>query len=147
MRRRLLVALSWLVPMSQALAGDLDLPMLRGSSPYIPAAPVYTNWSGFYVGGQAGYGGANVNFAGATQSLLAMILQQLAIEDTANVNPPPSQWAVLGKAVNQGPSYGGFVGYNSQWDNVVLGIDFNLSHSHYFASAQSVSPPLERVVS
>ena len=31
------------------------MPTLRGSSPFIPAAPTYTRWAGFYVGGQIGY--------------------------------------------------------------------------------------------
>jgi outer membrane immunogenic protein len=139
--RRLLAVLCWLALISHAFADDFDLGPLRGSNPFVPAAPVYTNWSGFYIGGQAGYGNAHMDFSGASKSLVQTMLQQLALENQQHV----SEWVVLGKSDNQGSTYGGFFGYNGQWDNLVLGFDVNFSRSHFFADAPSV--PLARVTS
>ena len=49
-----LVVLCLLAFMTQTHAQEFDVPTLRGSSPFIPAAPKYTRWAGFYVGGQIG---------------------------------------------------------------------------------------------
>jgi hypothetical protein len=47
-----------------AIVADLDLDILRGSQPVGPAT--FTRWSGFYAGGQIGFGDANADFSGAT---------------------------------------------------------------------------------
>ena len=62
-------------------------PTLRGSSPFVPAAPIYTRWSGFYVGGQVGYSSAGMDFAGATQPLIASPAR-IALENEQH----PSRW-------------------------------------------------------
>ena len=59
--RRLFVALALIGFASAAGAADYELsdpPILRGSNPvvqtpYVPAPPTFTRWSGFYAGGQA----------------------------------------------------------------------------------------------
>src|SRR5262245_31905613 len=105
--RRLLV-LVWLIGLGvQAAAGDFDIPTLRGTSTYapgytppgalpefgyVPAAPRYLRWSGFYAGGQAGYGVSNIDFTRATQALAAVELRVLTLENEQHV----SQWEVLG---------------------------------------------------
>jgi opacity protein-like surface antigen len=86
-----------------------------------------------------------MDFSGATKPLIALMLQQLALENPTQVNPPVSQWTVLGKADSQRPTYGGFFGYNSQWDNVVIGFDFQFNSSKFAADAPST--PIARVVS
>ena len=68
--RRVICALAVLVFASPAFAADLDLDILRGSQPVGPAT--FTRWSGFYVGGQFGYGDANADFSSATQPLVAL---------------------------------------------------------------------------
>jgi outer membrane immunogenic protein len=55
-----------------------------------------------------------------------------------------SQWPVLGLADNQGATYGGFFGYNTQWDDVVIGLDVNLNRSNFFANAPA--DPIQRAV-
>src|SRR5262245_14833899 len=118
--RRPFVALALLGLISNASAGEYeipDLPTLRGSSPFVPAPPTYPRWAGFYVGGSVGYGSAHVDFSKATQPLLTFVLRELALENEQHV----SQWKVLGDKDTGGSSFGGFVGFNSQWDDVILG--------------------------
>ena len=43
---------------------------------YVPAAPVYRRWEGFYVGGQLGRTGAGIDFGNGTASLTSYILRQ-----------------------------------------------------------------------
>jgi outer membrane immunogenic protein len=101
--------------------------VLRGSSPYVPGAPTYFNWSGVYFGAQAGYGSARVNPEGTTQDLIARMLRQTTIEDEANVSTWP-QIATFGTGSAQ---FGGFVGYNSQWGDVILGLELNYVRGNF----------------
>jgi len=120
-----------------ALAGDFDL--LRGSIPV--GYPSYTNWSGFYVGGQVGYSNENDDFSGATTPLVASSL----IETTLEADAAPSQWPVLGRGSSSGAGFGGFAGYNSQWSNVILGIEANYTHSSITVTA-SQAPISDRLI-
>jgi outer membrane immunogenic protein len=119
---------------SSAWAADYepsDFPTLRGSNPYIPAPPTFTRWTGFYVGAQAGYGSARMDFAGATEDLYAYLLRELLLESERHV----SQWQVLGSAHPGSWSIGGFFGYNTQWDDVVLGFDVHYSGTNFSGTA------------
>ena len=69
------------------------------------AVASYPHWGGFYIGGQVGYGHAHMNLPTFT---------------SRDVN-----------AVN----YGGFIGYNNPWNEVVLGIEANYNHTHFRGSA------------
>ena len=89
-----------------ALAADY----LRGSN-YEPAAPGY-HWTGVYIGGQVGYSEANATF-GATASTIPQV---------------GATWMQLPGASAHGITYGGFVGYNAQWGDVVLGVEGNYNH-------------------
>jgi opacity protein-like surface antigen len=42
---------------------------------------------------------------------------------------------VLGKSSSHGQGWGGFVGYNTQWDDVVLGIEANYMHGSFGGSS------------
>src|SRR5208282_5113784 len=131
--RRVICALTVLALASPAFAADLDLDILRGSQPVGPAT--FTRWSGFYFGGQIGYGDANTDFSNATQPLVAFSLRELALESDDFV----STWPVLGRGSNDAVGYGGFVGYNTQWQDLVLGLEGNYTHTD-FATSASVSP-------
>ena len=126
--RWFIVALFALGFAPQAFAADLDI--LRGSEPVGPAA--FTNWSGFYVGGHAGYSDANADFSQATQPSLAFVLRNTSLEATSH----PSQLPVLGTADHSTFTYGGFAGYNSQWQDLMLGVEANFVHT----SAALVAP-------
>jgi outer membrane immunogenic protein len=146
--RRVVCALFVLGSASPAIAADFDLPppvpaanfdVLRGAEPVGPAT--FTRWSGFYVGGQVGYGNANADFSDATQSLVAFALRDTALESAA----VPSQWQVLGTTNMSATSYGGFAGYNAQWEDVIVGMEANFSRASF--SLRAPSSPIGRTTS
>ena len=126
---------------SPASAADLDIPppapvdydTLRGSLTVGPAT--FTRWSGFYVGGQIGLSNGNANFSNSTTGIVSYLLRETALEDEFT----PSQWPVLGTANNSAPSYGGFFGYNTQWQDLVLGVEANLNRANLFLNAPSIA--------
>lgn len=92
--------------------------VLRGSEPSY-------RWAGFYGGVQGGYSSSVVNFGPAAGPDIAFILRQTAIEQDEQI----SQWPVLnGDRHPQSTSYGGFVGYNFEWENVILGVEADYLH-------------------
>jgi outer membrane immunogenic protein len=117
----------------QAFAADLDsdsdLDVLRGSEPV--GLATYTNWSGFYFGGQATYASGGADFAQATGPLISFLLRNTVVEQTFS----PSSWQVLGKGDSTTTGFGGFVGYNSQWSNVILGVEANYTDAQWSASS------------
>jgi opacity protein-like surface antigen len=131
MRRLLLAAVMFGVA-SAAQAADMpDLPILRGAfTEGLSTARV--NWQGFYVGGQAGYGSSDENFNGSTSNMIAALLANTSIEADMGV----SQWNLgLGKESARTSGYGGFAGYNSQWDDVVIGLEASYLHGAFGGSS------------
>jgi opacity protein-like surface antigen len=125
--RRLLLAAMMFGAVSGARAADLpDLPILRGSyTERLTSSKV--NWQGFYVGGQGGYGSSDENFAGSNVNMLAALLDHNVIQqmDVANWN------LGLGKDSARSPGFGGFAGYNWQWDDVILGLEGSYLHGSF----------------
>jgi outer membrane immunogenic protein len=127
MRRLLLVAA---IVGTATVAQAADMPdVLRGSF----TAPVArTNWQGFYVGGQAGYGSSDENFNGSTRSMTAALLANTLVESVMGV----SDWNLgLGKNSARSSGYGAFAGYNSQWTDVVFGVEASYLHGKFGGSA------------
>jgi outer membrane immunogenic protein len=127
MRRFLLVAA---IVGTATATQAADMPdVLRGSF----TAPVArTNWQGYYVGGQAGYGSSDQNFNGSTRSMTAALLANTLIENMMGV----SQWNLgLGKSSARSSGYGAFAGYNSQWTDVVVGVEMSYLHGRFGGSA------------
>ena len=136
--RWVIVALFVLNLAPRAFAADLDI--LRGSEPVGPA--FFTNWRGFYAGGQFSYGGTTADFSGATHPLISSSLAELQLENII----APSQWPVLGSASASAAGFGGFVGYNMQFQDLIIGVEGNYTHAPTNARA-SQSPILDRIVS
>lgn len=127
MRRFLLAVMIW-GAVSGARAADMpDIPILRGTQGLSSSR---VNWQGFYVGGQGGLGTSDMNFAGVTQSLAQRLLFDTAIENAGGV----AEWPLGSKTSTHGNGYGGFVGYNSQWDDVVLGVELSYMHGKFGGS-------------
>lgn len=131
--RRLLWAAAMCAAMSTAQAADMPgLPILRGAftDGLTTSRP---NWQGFYVGGQAGYGSSDENFSGSNSTMLAALLDHNVIQemDVANWN------LGLGKASHRSGGYGAFVGYNGQWDDVVLGLEVSYLHGTFGGSSSA----------
>jgi len=105
---------------SGAHAADMpDLPFLRGSyTDGLSRGSV--NWQGYYFGGQAQYGASN-----------SKVASNLNRDMQATFFPPPNvtyDFEPLGAAHATGAGLGAFVGYNSQWDDVIWGVEANYSH-------------------
>jgi outer membrane immunogenic protein len=136
--RCLLAALGLIGLLSPAFAADYELPTLRGSEMFVPASPTYFSWEGFYAGGQLSYSSVQSDFSGATQPLVAYSLRVTTILDQM----APDQWPVLGSRATGAAGFGGFMGYNAQWDNAIIGLELNYTHSSL--NAAPASSPLAR---
>ena len=130
--RKFLVAAIAFGAASGAQAADMpDLPVLRGS--FSPT----TSWAGWYAGGTASYNSAADDFSGSLTGLTNFIFRDSTLEG------PTSGLSALGKATTQGTGFGGFVGYNWQWDDAVLGVEANYNYmSRLSASTSSSLGPL-----
>jgi opacity protein-like surface antigen len=111
-----------------------DLPILRGSLPD-SYSNQGVNWQGYYIGAQAGYGSADMDFSRANSGQISRLLENTVIENGMGV----SQWPIgIGKESVRHEAFGGFIGYNSQWDDVVIGVEGSYLHGRFFGS-QSAS--------
>jgi outer membrane immunogenic protein len=106
-----------------------DLPFLRGSvAEGLSRSSV--NWAGVYIGGHVTHGAADMDFTNSGQDLLARLLNNLDLESQFNI----SSWPLQGTAHQQKSAYGGFLGYNFQWSEAVLGIELNYTHGNFFGA-------------
>lgn len=122
MRRFLLVA-AMVATATATQAADMP-DFLRGSF----TAPVArTNWQGAYIGGQASYGAADMDFTNSGQDLLAKLLNNIDVEQEFNI----SKWPLQTKTNTQNSGLGGFFGYNAQWSDVVVGVELNYIHGKF----------------
>jgi opacity protein-like surface antigen len=120
--RRVIVGLVGLLGMVQgAAAADLGSYVLRGSD-----TPTY-RWGGLYVGGQVGYSSTGFDFTTGLGSLISLILRNTRINQDVAV----SDLSVLGTTNRNGFGFGGFVGYNWQWNDAVLGTELNYSRMNF----------------
>jgi opacity protein-like surface antigen len=126
--RKFLIAAVMLGSVAQgARAADMpDFPVLRGGYSDLPTRSI--NWQGFYVGGQVGYGSGDTKFGGSNSDLTSSLLANTLVGSEMGI----SQWP-LGFRNQSGHSevYGGFAGYNSQWDDVVLGLEMSYVHGKF----------------
>jgi outer membrane immunogenic protein len=129
MRRFLLVAVMCGAA-SVAQAADVpDLPFLRGSfSEGLSRSSV--NWAGVYIGGHVAHGAADMDFTNSGQDLLARLLNNLDLESQFNI----SKWPLLGSAHMQNSGFGGFLGYNFQWSEAIIGLELNYTHGNFFGA-------------
>jgi outer membrane immunogenic protein len=115
---------SFLIAMVAVCCGSAaqaaDLPFLRGSFQDEPIAPRRL-WDGFYIGAQAGYGVGDTKFGGSNSDMTATLLANTLVGSSGVANWPLSFTNQSGHS----EVYGGFAGYNSQWDDVVIGLEIN----------------------
>lgn len=131
--RRFLLSVTMCVAVSAAQAADLpDLPILRGA--YTDGLTSRVNWQGVYIGGQGGVGTSTMNFSGATSAVASRLLFDTAIENAGGV----AEWPVGSKTSVHNNGIGAFAGYNSQWDDIVLGVELSYLHGK-FGGAQTDS--------
>ncbi len=129
--RKLIFAAALFGTVQGAQAADMpDLPVLRGSLPDGLSTRI-VNWQGFYVGGQASYGTADMNFVNTNQSISRQLLNNIDIEAQYKI----SEWPLLGKSSQSNSGFGGFIGYNAQWDDTILGVELNYIHGKFNGSS------------
>jgi outer membrane immunogenic protein len=132
--RRFLLAVVMIGAASVAQAADMpDLPILRGGfTDGLTSARV--NWQGFYVGGQADYGSVTSKVPGNINS------DMQAPTNFVRPSNAAYNWQPLGDAHSINNGYGAFAGYNSQWDDVVVGFEANYIHDGFRPRTNSVGP-------
>ncbi len=134
--RRVIYALLAFAFAPSAFADDLS--WLTGAQ---PAVPMNVNgWAGIYIGGQVSYSSAGGNFSNTTQAPLAYALRELTLENEQQ----PSSWPVLGQANHSATGFGGFVGYNTQFERLILGVEANYDQANLSLIAPN-SPISRRV--
>jgi opacity protein-like surface antigen len=105
----------------RALAADwLGDSGLRGS--LMPTN--YARWDGWQFGALVGYGNLNTDFGNSTSAQIAFILRNTTLE----AEGAPSTWTTLPANSTNAAIFGGFLGYNMQWDQLVLGWDLAYRH-------------------
>jgi outer membrane immunogenic protein len=117
-----------------AQAADLsDLPILRGAFTEGPIAPRVI-WQGYYIGGQGGYGSSDEDFGRfpSTAPLLQGLVAGLPIESMGVPGWAPSP--NIGRLSHRSSGGGAFAGYNSQWDDVVVGVEASYMHGGFGGS-------------
>jgi outer membrane immunogenic protein len=135
MRRVIYVLLAFAFAPS-AFADDLS--WVTGAQ---PAAPMNVNgWAGIYIGGQVSYSDAGGDFSKTTQAPLAFALRELTLENEQQ----PSSWPVLGQANHSAAGFGGFAGYNTQFERLILGVEANYDQANLSLNAPN-SPISRRV--
>jgi outer membrane immunogenic protein len=106
-----------------------DLPFLRGGFSD-GLSKTTTNWQGFYAGGQGGLGTSDMDFTNSTSSEVTRLLFGTALLSDGKLDT----WQMGSPVSVHGNGFGGFAGYNWQWDDVVVGIELNYMHGKFTAS-------------
>ncbi len=92
------------------------------------------DWSGVYFGGHYGYSGADFDFSNAGESQIADIVRSTTIEKEAGL----SKLLKLPVRSSSAASYGGFIGYNAQWGDAVVGFEGTYTHTGIAASSSDL---------
>ncbi len=126
--KKLLMASGALVAVMVAGAAMAADQGIRAPAPAY--APPVSDWTGFYVGGHAGYGWGHDPF---TDTELPINGGVPGVQ-VFNINPV----TITGLNTNGGV-YGGHFGYNQQWGNWVGGLEFDISGTGMKASTAGAS--------
>jgi outer membrane immunogenic protein len=129
---RVCVLAGLLLAASAARASADDF--LRGSF----STPVH--WDGFLFGAQLGLSNMQTDFGNSTSALVAYSLRNTTVENEFT----PSSWTTLPSSTTNGKQFGAFLGYNSQWDQIVLGLD--IAYNRVSSMQSSASDSISRIV-
>jgi outer membrane immunogenic protein len=133
--RGLLAALGLIASLSGAFAQEFELPTLRGSAESLmPTPPTFTIWRGVYAGGQVGYSSASSDFGNGVNDLAASLVRNTVLE------PFVTSMSTLPAGSSNGASVGAFLGYNTQWEGLVLGFEINYSHGSLTVGSAATAP-------
>jgi opacity protein-like surface antigen len=99
-----------------------------------------TRWDGVKFGVTLGLTNMNSDFGNATSNEVAYILSNSTLES----EEAPSNWTSLPSSTSNSRQYGAFLGYNWQWDQLIVGFDLCYNRASSLQSSSSGS--IERVV-
>ena len=85
---------------------------------------------------------SDMKFTNSGQDLLAKLLNNV---DPANAVQHLAMAAAAARPRMHGSGFGGFVGYNSQWTDVVIGLELNYTHGNFVRLQQSARRPRSSV--
>lgn len=126
--RRLILTAVLLGGAIDAYAADLPDAPLRGPLTDFVSRTAY--WQGIYVGGQYAYGASNADHS-TTNNVLNETTRVAAAPFAALAGSIVPSSPVLTKNSQNRSGYGGFIGYNGQWDDVVIGLEGNFVHGDF----------------
>jgi opacity protein-like surface antigen len=116
-----------------ARAADLsDISWLRGA---VGDSTSPMRWDGLQFGAQIGVGSMGTDFGSSTGPMIAYILRNTTVENEMS----PSSWTTLPGNVTNGKTFGAFIGYNLQWDALVVGFDLAYDRTSGFEASASDS--------
>jgi opacity protein-like surface antigen len=133
-RRVGLTALA-LILLAPAAANAQDV--LRGA---FGSGGSITRWDGVNFGVQLGITNMNTDFGNSSSALVAYSLRNTTVENEFS----PSSWTTLPSSTTNGQQYGAFLGYNWQWDQLVIGAD--LGYNNLSSLQTSASDSISRFV-
>jgi hypothetical protein len=81
----------------------------------------------------------NTDFGNSASSLIAYSLRDTTIESEL----APSNWTTLPNTTTNGRQYGGFIGYNMQWEQLVIG--FQGAYNRVSSLQTSASDHINRI--
>jgi opacity protein-like surface antigen len=100
-----------------------------------PPPRLYRIWAGAYGGAQVGEDWHAADFRGVTSDAIQTAIRQDGVLNALSGSLPGMPH--LPQVNSNGPSYGGFLGYNWQIDDVVFGAELNVNRSQFHQSAFS----------
>ncbi len=72
-----------------------------------------------------------MNLANSAKGLIGQQLNNVDLQSQFNI----SSWPLLHNASDQGSGFGGFAGYNAQWEDVVIGFEASYVHGKFFGAS------------
>ena len=98
------------------------------------------NWEGVNIGIRGGTTIMGSDFGKGPGDLVATILRNTTVESEFS----PSQWTTVPPDLGTSSSFGGFIGYTTQWDQIVLGVD--VGYTRVSSLQLSGGDTIERIV-
>lgn len=123
MRIATLGLLAVLASATTVTAADLDYGYLRGADDGYAPAPL-VDWSGFYVGGHGGYSTSAMGFSNSFNKHYAEYFRSRDIEAEYAVS---SLISLPSRRVHSA-TFGGYAGYNVQFDDIVFGVEVDYTN-------------------
>ena len=128
-----LAALMLALPAAHAADWPGEGPLRGSFQPPAPAGSTGVRWDGVVFGGHFGLSNMNVDYSHATQPLVGSLITN----STVSLEARPQDWIMMPNQTTNGRQYGGFVGYNMQWEDIVVGFDIAYNKANNLNSSSN----------